>query len=326
MKQAEHEIVSIAERLLKDGNISVFIGYERGTLPFRTTPAFITRPEEARRLLWNRQCSNNLAVYASRFLREVGEEKKFRVGILCKGCDSLSLNNLIKENQIKRAGLFIVGIACPGIIDVNKIREQCNGDEILDIRDEDDAITVMTGNVKKSLSKEEYLFDACIQCAHPVPNNYDMLIQAEKVVQHPAQNDPAVDTFRKKTREERWQAFEHEVSRCIRCYACRNACPNCYCKECFAEQTKPRWISASSELSELLFFHVMRIYHQAGRCVDCGACVRACPMNIDLRLFTRMLVDEVRERFGYDAGISVEEKGPLAAFIVEDSQEFMTEP
>ena len=66
--------------------------------------------------------------------------------------------------------------------------------------------------------------------------------------------------------------------------------------------------------------------HQAGRCVDCGACVRACPMDIDLRLFTRMLVDEVKERFGYEPGLSLEELPPLAAYRLEDKQDFMTEP
>lgn len=70
----------------------------------------------------------------------------------------------------------------------------------------------------------------------------------------------------------------------------------------------------------------MRIFHQAGRCVDCGACVRACPMNINLRLFTRVLVDEVKERFGYEPGVSIKEPPPLATFSLNDKQEFMTEP
>jgi len=326
MKQSEHEIVGIAERLLKEGTISVFIGHEKGTLPLRTTPAFITEPENAQGLVWNCLCSNNLTVYAPRLLKKNGTVKGTRIGILCKGCDSRSLVTLINENQLQRKELFIVGIACSGIVDVNKVRRLCNGYDITAIRDETDDIMIQTTHDEKRIRKELCLFDACLNCTNPTPANYDMLIRSEAVTLHPAQTDPAVVALHSKSRGERWQVFEHEISRCIRCYACRNACPNCYCKECFVEQTRPRWIGASSGLSELLFYHIMRIFHQAGRCVDCGACVRACPMNIDLRLFTRMLVDEVHERFGYDAGLSVGEQPPLATFIVDDSQEFMTEP
>ncbi|MBA7626003.1 hypothetical protein ES703_33437 [subsurface metagenome] len=138
--------------------------------------------------------------------------------------------------------------------------------------------------------------------------------------------DPITKDFSSKPREERWKIFETEVSKCIRCYACRDACPNCYCKECFAEQTKPKWLGVSSCLSEVIFYHIVRILHQTGRCVDCGACVRACPMDINLRLFTRVLVDEVKERFGYEPGISLKDTPPLATFSADDKQEFMTEP
>jgi formate dehydrogenase subunit beta len=326
MKQSEHEIVSIAERLLKEGTIGVFIGYEKGTLPLRTTPAFITEPGHARRLVWNCLCSNNLTVYAPRMLKKNDAAKRTRIGILCKGCDSRSLVTLINENQLQREELFVVGIACSGIIDDRKIRRLCNGNEITAVRDETDDIVIRTTHDEQRIRKDMCLFDACLNCTNPTPAHYDMLIRSEAVTPHQPQTDPAVLAFRSKSRKERWQVFEHEISKCIRCYACRNACPNCYCKECFVEQTRPHWIGASSGLSESLFYHILRIFHQAGRCVDCGACVRACPMDIDLRLFTRVLVDEVHERFGYDAGLSVGEHPPLATFIINDSQEFMTEP
>ncbi len=75
-----------------------------------------------------------------------------------------------------------------------------------------------------------------------------------------------------------------------------------------------------------MLYQIGRIFHQAGRCVDCGACVRACPMGIDLRAFTYKLVKDVRELFGYEAGISLDELPPLTTFKLEDKQEFMVEP
>ena len=153
-----------------------------------------------------------------------------------------------------------------------------------------------------------------------------MLIRAVQPSPAVTLPDPVVKSLSAKTYVERSELFKQAIRKCIRCYACRNACPNCYCKECFAEQTDPRWINITNDLSEIAFFHMTRIFHQAGRCVDCGACVRACPMDIDLRPFTRMLVDEVKDRFNYDPGISQNEKPPLATFTIQDKQEFMTEP
>ena len=137
--------------------------------------------------------------------------------------------------------------------------------------------------------------------------------------------DPTANNFAEKGRKQRWDAIEKELGRCIRCYACRNACPNCYCKECFAEQTNPRWCGVSNDLSDIVFYHMVRIFHQAGRCVDCGACLRACPMDIDLRLLTRMLVDEVKERFGYEPGVIQEQAQPFACYNTDDKQDFMVD-
>ena len=129
-----------------------------------------------------------------------------------------------------------------------------------------------------------------------------------------------------KSSADKWQRFTGELSRCIRCNACRQACPNCYCKLCFADQTKPRWIGAGDDISDVLLYHLLRAYHQAGRCVGCDACVRACPMEIDLRLFNQKLAKEVETLFGYVPGISAEAPLPLCTFEQEDSQGFMTEP
>ncbi len=326
MEQIQHEVVSNVKRLLTDKDVDVFIGYERGTLPLRTSPCFVKKPEDARRLTWSSCCSNNLTVYLPRMLQRDRKDTLKRIGIMCKGCDSRSLVELIKEKQITRDRVVIMGISCTGIVDNKKIIAELDGTPVSDWYETREEIVITTSAGERKFTKKDFLFESCYNCAHPTPAIYDILIRSGQFTPNVVIPDPRADQFSRKPREERWRYFETEVSRCIRCYACRNACPNCYCKECFAEQTKPQWFSVTTDVSDLLFFHMVRILHQTGRCVDCGACVRACPMDIDLRTFTRMLCDEVKERFSYEPGLSVDDHQPLATYSMEDAQEFMTEP
>jgi formate dehydrogenase subunit beta len=323
MKRVESELVENVEKLLRQKKIDLFLGYQDGSLPLRTSPCFVTRCEDVQNLVWNGFCSNNLSVYLKSLLSARRPDR--RIGILCKGCDSRSLVNLIVEKQVKREDVVIVGISCPGIVNVDKLLSHVEGNKVLDVEETEENIILKFNGSEKKFARKEYLYESCLNCAHPAPSVYDILIRIGKYSPTPVSPDPVIAGFNQKSRAERWQIFEKELSRCIRCYACRNACPNCYCKECFAEQTKPRWFGVTNEQSDVLFYHIVRILHQAGRCVDCGACVRACPEKIDLRLFTRMLVDEVTERFGFEPGLALDDSSLMASFSIDDKQEFMVE-
>jgi ferredoxin len=126
--------------------------------------------------------------------------------------------------------------------------------------------------------------------------------------------------------EKKWQDFQSEIKKCIRCYACRNACPLCYCPVCFVEQSLPRWIGITDDLSDTSYFQLIRIYHTAGRCVDCGACASACPMGVDLRKYTQKLNKDVAELFAYKIGKNVDEAPALAMFKLDDPEPFILEP
>jgi ferredoxin len=126
--------------------------------------------------------------------------------------------------------------------------------------------------------------------------------------------------------ESRWARFQEIVSACIRCNACREACPMCYCKTCLFEQTRPRWIGAGTDLSDVALYHLVRALHMAGRCTECGACERACPMGIDVRLLQRRLCAEVEQLYGYRAGEAIEAAPVLSSFAMDDPQDFVTEP
>ncbi len=75
-----------------------------------------------------------------------------------------------------------------------------------------------------------------------------------------------------------------------------------------------------------MLFHLIRIFHQAGRCVECDACLRACPMGVDLRPFTQKIVKDVEELFGYLPAFDAEELPPLSTFSEKDSDAFITDP
>jgi ferredoxin len=270
-----------ARELLESGQVSCFIGYEEGTRG-RVRPAFAYEPGDTDRLIWDERCTYNLTTYLHQFRHPPrrGEEPP-RVGILVKPCDSRSLNVLFHEEQIDRDRIYVLGVTCKGV--------QVNG------------------------QTEE----RCQRCAERVPLVYDVVMgTVPKVVGREDYADVAA--LERMSPGERLAFWTREFDRCIRCYACRQACPACYCVECVAEQLDPQWMSIAIDLPQKRFFHIMRAYHLAGRCSGCNACEEACPMGIPLSLLNRKIAREVEDLFGYRPGQDATTPPPLATFMKEE--------
>ena len=336
------EIRKIAQGLFAEGKIELFLGFQAGSLPLRSRPCFVTAgdaaagvdsPAGVSRLVWDSFCANNLAAYLPKYYENLPNRPKKRdkpyprIGIAAKACDLRSIVALTKEKQVRRESLVVVGVPCRGMIDARKVEAAAGGKEILGHEEVDgDLLQVaVRGAQSLSLPREQVLQDCCLECRYPAPEGADVLVPGQ--ARQPGDGGYArVKEFEAKSQAERWEYFRSELSRCIRCNACRQACPTCWCKECFAEQTDRKWIGVGTDASDKMFFQIIRIFHQAGRCVECDACYRACPMGIDLRLFTKKIVKDVEETFGYLPAFDTEQLPPLATFGEKDGDSFITDP
>ncbi|MEW6027451.1 MAG: 4Fe-4S dicluster domain-containing protein [Planctomycetota bacterium] len=122
---------------------------------------------------------------------------------------------------------------------------------------------------------------------------------------------------------ERRAFWDKEFNKCIKCYACRQICPMCYCNRCIADKNQPQWIPTSPNPAGNFMWNLTRAYHLAGRCVDCGECERACPVGIPLMLLNKMVYNNIKANFGYEAGFDDKVPPPLATYSPEDKENFI---
>lgn len=307
------DIRETARQLLLDGKVDVVIGYEKGSLPLKATPCFVRSPQEIDQLIWDETCDNNLAAYA---YKTSGKK-----AIITKGCDSRALVVLMQENQLLRDDVYIIGVSCQGVIDKKKIEAETG--EIL-------SATIVDGKVSVQglIENSEYSFTdikdkACQTCRYPNPVIED--IHLGDFIEARQQTIAFADVLEMESKSisERRSYFQEQMDKCIRCYACRNACPLCYCSECFVDCNSPKWLTGGVDRAENLLFQAGRVLHLAGRCVDCGACSRACPQEVDIRALNRKLSKDVLEMYHHESGISEDVKPALNEYSSDDPEAFL---
>jgi ferredoxin len=278
----ENKLRSIAAEFLSRPEARCFIGYE--TAPGgQVRAAFIRRPEDASRLVWNRRCLDNLASYLADFRGPEGI-----VGIAVKGCDARALRELIRSRQVDRANLYIVGLPCT-----------------------DSGLQALDG---------EGIADRCLGCVFPENFSYDAQLGPMETPNLPPR--PGETILDGLDDEQRLESWKKELGKCIGCDACRKTCYACFCPQCIFESQHPRWLSGRRTLADKFFFHSVRAFHLAGRCIRCGECQRACPAGVQLMLLNHRLADDSEALFnGKGIGVS-EDPPPLITFSKDDPEPF----
>jgi ferredoxin len=122
---------------------------------------------------------------------------------------------------------------------------------------------------------------------------------------------------------EKFAYWQKELSKCIKCYACRQACPMCYCTRCTVEVNQPQWIPVKANTHGNMEWHILRAMHLAGRCISCGECGRACPVGIPCHLLTMHLTDQVFSYFKVYAGTSDKMSSVMSTFEPNDKESFI---
>ncbi len=330
-KEIEKNLRDIARNLLQEKKVDAILGYSKGTAPLSTSPIIIRHIDEVNKLIWNNLCYMNLAKYLVPRIPQLKSPKgeDLKIGIIAKGCVGRALIHLNVEKQLNLDNIKIIGISCNGIVNRKRIEREIGEKEIFEVSTSENNIMIKGKDFEKKFSFDEYINELCKVCKVKSPPKdselEDIFIGESREMKSIDDDFSDLKEFESKSPEEKWQYIKELLEPCIRCYACREACPMCYCNLCFVDQNKPIWFGKTTDLSDIIIFHLVRAMHLAGRCVACGACSSVCPMGIDLNMITRKLEKLVKERFNFTSGLNSKFLPPMMAYNMEDDEEFMLE-
>lgn len=321
------KVIEVVEKIISRDDVKYVVGYQKGTYGFKVNPAFAFSKEDAKNFIFSPLCVNNLSVYP--LLEEKlplprgAKEDTRKIGLFVKGCDSKAIVQIIQEKGLRREDVVLIGIPCSGVIDPKKIEKKFPQPvESVEVTDSEDNFIITIDGKKHTIPKDDLTFDKCKHCENPNPIIYDILLGKE-IKTKKKEDYSSIEKLEKQSQEKKWDYWKKQFDRCIRCYACRNVCPLCYCKECMVDDLSPQWIRRSVNLSENTAWNILRAFHLAGRCIGCGECERACPMDIPLMELNKKIEKDVKELYEYTAGLNPEEKPLLATFNPNDPEEFI---
>ena len=314
------EIVNRAKELLADGTVARVLGWKAGEMSYDVQPSYFETAQSLDEFVYNGFCGANLSKYMIEASKMEGKT------LIClKPCDTYSFNQLLKEHRIDREKAYIIGVGCKGKLDIEKIRVQgIKGIQSIagaELADAADTLTIQTLYGEKTCAYTDAMLERCHVCKGKEHQIYDELIGESKDTKD-GDRFAEVERIEKMSPEEKFAFFQKELSKCIRCNACRNVCPACSCRKCVFDSTKfDSSQKANADSFEEKMFHIIRAFHVAGRCTDCGECSRVCPQGIPLHLFNRKFIKDIDELYGeYQAGEDTTSKAPLTSYTFEDAE------
>ena len=305
----QDKLIARAKELLAQGKVQKVVGWKKGLFDDDITPGIFSSAEELDKdFVFNKNCKANLSKYLVKITKDI-EIKKSTVRtnnamakqrdpnaqdapipsevvlVFLKPSDTYSFTQLLKENRITRDDVYAIGVPCQDTLDGGQICGSCAG--------------------KKHVSCDELIG---VDESAEVTANTARMEEVAKIESMSA--------------TERYDFWQSQFSRCIRCNACRNVCPACTCEKCVFDNNN---LYTSQKVAQTSFeedlFHIIRAWHVAGRCTDCGECSRVCPQNIPLYLLNRKFIKDINEIYGdYQAGADMETKPAMLRFNEDDPE------
>lgn len=284
---------------------------------------------------------------ASKFLhKSVAGAMTEKVGLIARPCDTRALIELAKIRQINMDNLFIIGIEDRGMlpkagremrsvkdVDPTKIVKEKVGDNGLIVKLDDGSTKELNLSVAEN----------CLRCYRKIPVVADLTvsdlgipIESEEIILK-VYSDKGNDILEKsgvnknalsadiknthtekfneiieKAKEKRAKDLEEwdklsqdekiaELLKCTMCNTCIRGCPVCYCVDCILQKKR------KDKTIDNVTYQLTRIAHDADRCIECGNCDNNCPQNLPLSLYFQSLNEAFKEKFGYEAGMSLED-------------------
>ena len=309
-------LIEKASALLSNGTVNRVLGWKKGEFSYDITPAIFTSVEDMKE---NFVFDDFAGANFSKYLVKETRKEEGKVLVFLKPCDTYSFNQLLTEHRFDREKVYAVGIPCEGMVDINAIKLAL-GDGIVSVNTDNDTLKVETlYDGTKEIAKADVLLERCKNCKSKKHVAFDELIGEDGEVVENNRFDQVAE-LEKMSADERYAFWQNELSRCIRCNACRDACPACTCEKCVFDNPNSGVENKSPANSfEEKLFHIIRAFHVAGRCTDCGECSRVCPQNIPLHLLNRKFIKDINSFYGeYQAGEEVGSRAPLVNYTKED--------
>lgn len=314
------QVQEFLKKEFKKGDL--IISYKESGIPGQMTPLFIRSIEKIPTISYNPLCINNLSVYLAELnlLELLENNNSGRVFLTIKPCDVNSVLQMISDAQIPREKVVIIVMECDGVMSVKDLKEFLK-DDFSAIEIKGDTILVQTmqkGPI--TIKKEDFIASKCKEgstCALPDTTDYYFIGTEKKLTKASRKNKILKDSTLVQdslSKSDLKKLVESELSKCIRCNACRNICPACFCSDqCVMDKPKlvSPFIDKEVTPANNILYHLIRFYHVAPNCTACGECERVCPQTIKLSIFYKKLHTFTENELGYIPGKSDLERQKL---------------